>query len=148
MVRRAVLAVAPNDQGVPQRSAAPIESGGREAMNPDSHPLVVSVCYIRLSASELHASARFAADIFGLERVAGQKGEIAFRSDHRFRTLSFSNGSSGGSSIGIEVWNEQALDEIETRLRGSGIVASRVSAQDCQLPDVYAALPASDGSAY
>ncbi len=115
-------------------------------MNPDSHPLVVSVCYIRLSASELHASARFAADIFGLQRVAGQKGEIAFRSDHRFRTLSFSNGSSGGSSIGIEVWNEQALDEIEKRLGGSGFVASRASAQDCQLRYVQAALLASDGS--
>jgi 2,3-dihydroxy-p-cumate/2,3-dihydroxybenzoate 3,4-dioxygenase len=112
----------------------------------DSHPLVVSVCYVRLSASELHASARFAADIFGLQRVAEKDGEIAFRSDNRFRTLSFSNGASGGSSIGIEVWDEQALDEIEARLSRSGFVSSRASASDSQLRYVQAALLARDGS--
>jgi 2,3-dihydroxy-p-cumate/2,3-dihydroxybenzoate 3,4-dioxygenase len=115
-------------------------------MNPDSHPLVVSVCYVRLSSSELHASARFAADIFGLQRVAEKNGEIAFRSDHRFRTLSFSNGSGDGSSIGIEVWDEKAIDEVERRLSGSGFVSSRASAQDCQLRYVQSALLASDGS--
>ncbi|HXQ03347.1 MAG TPA: hypothetical protein VN831_01135, partial [Bradyrhizobium sp.] len=109
-------------------------------MNPDSQPLVVSVCYIRLSASELHASARFAADIFGLQRVAEQNGEIAFRSDNRFRTVSFSDGASGGSSIGIEVWDEPALDEIERRLSRSGFVSSRASASDCELRYVQAAL--------
>jgi 2,3-dihydroxy-p-cumate/2,3-dihydroxybenzoate 3,4-dioxygenase len=112
----------------------------------DSHPLVVSVCYVRLSTSELHASARFATDIFGLQRVAEKDGEIAFRSDNRFRTLSFSNGASGGSSIGIEVWDEQALDEIEARLSRSGFVSSRASASDCQLRYVQAALMARDGS--
>jgi 2,3-dihydroxy-p-cumate/2,3-dihydroxybenzoate 3,4-dioxygenase len=115
-------------------------------MNSDSHPLVVSVCYIRLSATELHASARFAADIFGLQRVADNNGEIAFRSDHRFRTLSFSNGSNDNPSIGIEVWDEPALDEIEKRLRESGFVTSRASPADCQLRYVQAALLAIDGS--
>jgi 2,3-dihydroxy-p-cumate/2,3-dihydroxybenzoate 3,4-dioxygenase len=115
-------------------------------MNPDSHPLVVSVCYIRLSASELHASARFAADIFGLQRVAEKDGEIAFRSDNRFRTLSFSNGSNGGSSIGIEVWDEPALDEIEQRLSKGGFHVSRATGEDCQLRYVQAALLARDGS--
>jgi 2,3-dihydroxy-p-cumate/2,3-dihydroxybenzoate 3,4-dioxygenase len=115
-------------------------------MNPNSHPLVVSVCYIRLSASELHASARFAADIFGLQRVAEKNGEIAFRSDHRFRTVSFSNGSGEGSSIGIEIWDGPALDEIERRLSASGFAARRASAQDCELRYVQAALLASDGS--
>jgi 2,3-dihydroxy-p-cumate/2,3-dihydroxybenzoate 3,4-dioxygenase len=114
-------------------------------MKPDSHPLVVSVCYIRLSASELQASARFAADIFGLQRVAEQNGEIAFRSDSRFRTVSFSNGASG-SSIGIEVWDEPALDEIEKRLNKSGFASSRASASDCQRRYVQAALLAKDGS--
>jgi hypothetical protein len=46
-------------------------------MKPDSHLLVVSVC-IRLSARELQASARFAADIFGLQRVAEQKWRDCF----------------------------------------------------------------------
>jgi 2,3-dihydroxy-p-cumate/2,3-dihydroxybenzoate 3,4-dioxygenase len=115
-------------------------------MKSDSHPLVVSVCYVRLSTSELHASARFAADIFGLQRVAEKDGEIAFRSDNRFRTLSFSNRASGGSSIGIEVWDEQALDEIEKRLSKSGFVSIRASASDCQLRYVQAGLLAGDGS--
>jgi 2,3-dihydroxy-p-cumate/2,3-dihydroxybenzoate 3,4-dioxygenase len=114
-------------------------------MNPDSHPLVVSVCYVRISASELHASARFAADIFGLQRVTEKNGEIAFRSDNRFRTLSFSDGM-GGSSIGIEVWDEKALNEIEERLGRNGFVASRATASDCQLRYVQAALLARDGS--
>jgi 2,3-dihydroxy-p-cumate/2,3-dihydroxybenzoate 3,4-dioxygenase len=115
-------------------------------MSSSSHPLVTSVCYIRLSATELHASARFAADIFGLQRVAEKNGEIAFRSDNRFRTLSFSNGQSDGSSIGIEVWDEQALDEIEKRLSKAGFVASRATVPDCQLRYVQAALLAKDGS--
>ena len=76
-------------------------------MNPDSHPLVVSVCYIRIAASELHASARFAADIFGLQRVAEKNGEIAFRSDNRFRTLSLSNGLRHPS---IYVWASNLLN--------------------------------------
>src|ERR1700682_670438 len=119
-------------------------------VNPDSHPLVVSVCYIRIAASELHASARFAADIFGLQRVAEKNGEIAFRSDNRFRTLSISNGSShglsDGSSIGIEAWDEAALVEIEKRLTKSGFVASRATTDDCRLRYVQAALLARDGS--
>jgi 2,3-dihydroxy-p-cumate/2,3-dihydroxybenzoate 3,4-dioxygenase len=115
-------------------------------MNSDSHPLIVSVCYIRLAASELPASARFAADIFGLQCVAEKDGEIAFRSDNRFRTLSFSNGAGGGSSIGIEVWDEQALDLIEQRLGRSGFSSSRASAADCRLRYVQAALLAKDGS--
>src|SRR5947208_11057889 len=93
-------------------------------MKQDSHPLVVSVCYVRLLASELHASARFAADIFGLQRVAEKNGEISFRSDNRFRTLSFSDGLSQSSSIGIEVWDEQALDRKSTRLNSSHQIIS------------------------
>ena len=60
-------------------------------MNSTDHPLVTSVCYVRLAIAELQAGARFASDIFGLQRVAGLDDEIAFRSDHRFRTVSFSN---------------------------------------------------------
>jgi 2,3-dihydroxy-p-cumate/2,3-dihydroxybenzoate 3,4-dioxygenase len=115
-------------------------------MNSDIHPLVVSVSYVRLAASELHASARFADDIFGLQRVAEKNGEIAFRSDNRFRTLSFSDGPGDGSSIGIEVWDEQALDEIEKRLGNIGFGTSRATAHDCQLRYVQAALLAEDGS--
>src|SRR5260370_34237190 len=115
-------------------------------MKQDSHPLVVSVCYVRLLASELHASARFAADIFGLQRVAEKNGEIAFRSDNGFRTLSFSDGLSQSSSIGIEVWDEQAPDQVEQRLSRNGFAVSRATAHDCQLRYVQTALLASHGS--
>src|SRR5258708_16441337 len=94
MVRRAVLAVAPNDQGVPQRSAAPIESAVREPMNLDSHPLVVSVCYFRLSASELNATARVAADIFALNGVAVQNGVFALRYQTHLPSSSLTHHSS------------------------------------------------------
>ncbi len=115
-------------------------------MNSNRQSLAISVCYVRLSASELPASARFAADVLGLQRVAEREGEIAFRSDSRFRTLSFSNGSSDGSSIGIEVWDERSLDEIENRLSKSGFVVRRADANECQLRYVHAALFARDGS--
>ena len=46
-------------------------------------PLINSVCYVRLAVSEPSASARFVSDIFGLQRVADQDGEIAFRSDEK-----------------------------------------------------------------
>ena len=43
------------------------------------NPLVTSVCYVRLAIAELQAGARFASDIFGLQRVAGPDDEVAFR---------------------------------------------------------------------
>ena len=115
-------------------------------MSTNGHPLVVSVCYVRLVARELQASARFAADIVGLQRVAEKDGEIAFRSDNRFRTLGISNGSGDGASIGIEVWGEPALDEIEKRLVQSSFAVARASAEECQRRYVQAALLAKDGS--
>jgi 2,3-dihydroxy-p-cumate/2,3-dihydroxybenzoate 3,4-dioxygenase len=78
--------------------------------------LISSVCYVRLAVSEPAASARFMSDIFGLQRVADQDGEIAFRSDDRFRTVSLANNLSEGASVGIEVWDEAALEEIGRRL--------------------------------
>src|SRR5258705_140356 len=52
-------------------------------------PLITSVCYVRLAVSEPSASARFMSDIFGLQRVADQDGEIAFRSTEHSRDLAF-----------------------------------------------------------
>ena len=56
--------------------------------NGSATPLITSVCYVRLAVSEPNAGARFVSDIFGLQRVADDDGEIAFRSDDRFRTVS------------------------------------------------------------
>jgi 2,3-dihydroxy-p-cumate/2,3-dihydroxybenzoate 3,4-dioxygenase len=107
-------------------------------MSSSDNPLVTSVCYVRLAIAELQAGARFASDIFGLQRVAGPDDEIAFRSDHRFRTVSF--------STGVEVWSEAALDEIEKLLRDRDFVVTRATPDACHRRHVRAALLAEDGS--
>src|SRR6202140_5536641 len=110
------------------------------------NPLVPSVCYVRLAIGELQAAARFASDIFGLQRVAGPDDEVAFRSDHRFRTVSFSNDTDGGSSTGVEVWSETALDQITKLRRDRDFAVTRATPDACRRRHVRAALLAEDGS--
>ena len=111
-----------------------------------NNPLITSVCYVRLAAQDLHAAARFAADMFGLQRVAVADGEVAFRSDHRFRTVSFSSDAADGVSIGVEVWSEAALNEIEARLTQRGFAVARADVEACRRRHVHSALLARDGS--
>ena len=106
--------------------------------------LAISVCYVRVAASEPQSSARFASDILGLQRVAEQDGEVAFRSDNRFRTLSFSRGDA--ASVGIEMMDEQALDVAERRLGDAGFSVRRAAAEECSVRYVQAALLAEDAS--
>jgi 2,3-dihydroxy-p-cumate/2,3-dihydroxybenzoate 3,4-dioxygenase len=109
-------------------------------------PLITSVCYVRLAVSEPNVSARFVSDIFGLQRVADQDGEIAFRSDDRFRTVSLGQGSVDGASVGIEVWDEAALENIGRRLREFGFSVTEATASECQRRYVQSALLAEDAS--
>jgi len=109
-------------------------------------PLINSVCYVRLAVSEPSASARFVSDIFGLQRVADQDGEIAFRSDDRFRTVSLTHNAPDGASIGIEVWNDEALKEISRRLREAGFATKEATADECRRRYVQSALLAEDAS--
>jgi 2,3-dihydroxy-p-cumate/2,3-dihydroxybenzoate 3,4-dioxygenase len=109
-------------------------------------PLIVSVCYVRLAVSEPNASARFVSDIFGLQRVADQDGEIAFRSDDRFRTVSLGQDSPDGASVGIEVWDDTALEEIARRLRELGFSVKDATAGECRRRYVQSALLAEDAS--
>jgi 2,3-dihydroxy-p-cumate/2,3-dihydroxybenzoate 3,4-dioxygenase len=109
-------------------------------------PLINSVCYVRLAVSEPSASARFVSDIFGLQRVADQDGEIVFRSDDRFRTVSLGQNAADGASVGIEVWDDEALKEISWRLREAGFTAKEANAGECQRRYVQSALLAEDGS--
>lgn len=113
--------------------------------NVNATPLITSVCYVRLAVSEPGASARFASDIFGLQRVADQNGEISFRSDDRFRTVSIGQGEDC-ASVGIEVWDDKALEEIGRRLRGSGLAVREASPNDCQRRYVQSALLTEDAS--
>jgi 2,3-dihydroxy-p-cumate/2,3-dihydroxybenzoate 3,4-dioxygenase len=109
-------------------------------------PLITSVCYVRLAVSEPNASARFVSDIFGLQRVADQDGEIAFRSDGRFRTVSLGKNSADGASVGVEVWNEKALEQISERLRTLGFSVQQADAGECQRRYVQSALLTEDAS--
>ncbi|MCK1716600.1 VOC family protein [Bradyrhizobium sp. 141] len=114
--------------------------------NGHATPLITSVCYVRLAVSELHASARFVADIFGLQRVVAQDGEIAFRSDDRYRTVSLASNSSEAASVGIEVWDDKALDTIGGRLTDLGFAVKRAELAECQRRYVQSALLTEDES--
>lgn len=109
-------------------------------------PLITSVCYVRLAVSEPSASARFVSDVFGLQRVADQDGEIAFRSDGRFRTVSLGQTSEDGASVGVEVWDDAALGEIGRRLRELGFTMKEASSSECRRRYVQSALLTEDAS--
>jgi len=109
-------------------------------------PLITSVCYVRLAVSEPNASARFVSDIFGLQRVADQDGEIAFRSDGRFRTVSLGPSSADGASVGVEVWDDRALEQIGGRLRQLGFAVKEATTNECQRRYVHSALLTEDAS--
>jgi 2,3-dihydroxy-p-cumate/2,3-dihydroxybenzoate 3,4-dioxygenase len=108
--------------------------------------LITAICYVRFSVPELSAAARFAGDVFGLQSVPAGDGEVAFRSDNRFRTVSFSSDASEGVSIGVEVWSEAALDEIERALRQQEFTVARATPEACRARHVQMALLARDGS--
>src|SRR5437667_3874294 len=143
MVRRAVRGLAAHDQDFPRAPA----SEGADTMNNDRPiPQITSVCYVRLAVSEPSASARFMSDIFGLQRVADQDGEIAFRSDDRFRTVSLGQNAADGASVGIEVWNDTALEKIGRRLRALGFTVKEATASECRRRYVQSALLTEDAS--
>src|SRR5215813_26266 len=143
MVRPAVRGVAPDDQDLPRITT----SKGAGAMNNGrSTPLIASVCYVRLAVNEPNASARFVSDIFGLQRVAEQDGEIAFRSDDRFRTVSLGKDTSDGASIGIELWDEAALGLVGNRLRELGFAVKDTTPAECRRRYVQSALLTEDAS--
>jgi 2,3-dihydroxy-p-cumate/2,3-dihydroxybenzoate 3,4-dioxygenase len=114
--------------------------------NGRSTPLIASVCYVRLAVSEPNASARFVSDIFGLQRVADQDGEIAFRSDDRFRTVSLGKDVGDGASVGIELWDEVALEAVGKRLRELGFAVRDATPGECRRRYVQSALLAEDAS--
>lgn len=109
-------------------------------------PLLASVCYVRHVVSDPPASTRFVSDIFGLQQVAAQYGEIVFRSDDRFRTVSLCCHQNDGTSVGIEAWDDAALDQIGERLHAHGFSVRPASPEDCRRRYVQSALMADDAS--
>ena len=108
--------------------------------------LLNSVCYVRIAGEEPRASARFASEILGLEQVFESDDEVAFRSDSRFRTVSFNADKIDGASIGVEAFDEAALDELERRLRDGGYTSRRAVAQECKRRHFHAAVLTQDAS--
>jgi len=70
---------------------------------------------------------------------------LAFRSDDRYRTVSLSD-QDGGASVGIEVWDDAALQEIGDRLREHGFAVRSASMDECRRRYVQSALLANDAS--
>jgi 2,3-dihydroxy-p-cumate/2,3-dihydroxybenzoate 3,4-dioxygenase len=135
--------MAADDQDLPGIATAE-ETGAMN--NGRATRLIHSVCYVRLAVSEPNAGARFVSNIFGLQIVADQDGEIAFRSDDRFRTVSLVKNSADSASVGIEVWDETALEEIGRRLRELGFAVREATKSECQRRYVQSALLAEDAS--
>lgn len=108
-------------------------------------PRLASVAYVRVAASEPAASARFASEVFGLEKVPSVNGEIAFRSDSRYRTLGLLDAEIP-SSVGIELWDEADLTTAETALAAKGFTARRASADEARARHAVAAALALDAS--
>lgn len=108
-------------------------------------PLLVSVCYVRAAVSEPRAAARFVSETFGLQPVADQNGELLFRSDDRFRTVSLVREDDAGS-IGVELWDDGALETAASQLEGAGFAHRKATPEECQRRHVQAALFAQDGS--
>src|SRR5262249_30810530 len=130
-------------------SRSPAEAGAAamsEGNQRRTTPLIASVCYVRQAVSEPQACARFVSDIFGLQQVADQNGELAFRSDDRYRTRSLRNDQGDGASIGIEVWDEAVLQEIGERLREHGFAVRSANPDECRRRYVQSALLAEDAS--
>lgn len=111
-----------------------------------STPLITSACYVRHAVSEPQACARFVSDIFGLQQVANHDDELDFRSDDRFRTVSLSRDQRDGTSIGIEVWDDAALQDIGERLRAQDFAVRPASPDECRRRYVQSALLADDAS--
>jgi 2,3-dihydroxy-p-cumate/2,3-dihydroxybenzoate 3,4-dioxygenase len=101
---------------------------------------------VRHAVSEPQACARFVSDIFGLQQVADQNGELAFRSDDRYRTVSLSSDQDDGASVGVEVWDDAALQEIDDQLRKHGFTVRSASTDECRRRYVQSALLANDAS--
>jgi 2,3-dihydroxy-p-cumate/2,3-dihydroxybenzoate 3,4-dioxygenase len=108
-------------------------------------PRLVSLAYVRLAASDAAVSARFASEIVGLEKVAAANGEVAFRSDNRYRTLSLIEAAST-PSVGIELWDEATLAAAEEALAGAGFSVRRATADEARDRHVNSAVLAQDGS--
>jgi 2,3-dihydroxy-p-cumate/2,3-dihydroxybenzoate 3,4-dioxygenase len=107
---------------------------------------IAQVCYVRLGASKLEESARFASEIIGLERVGGADGEAAFRSDSMYHRICLTEGTPDRQSIGLELSNESDFDAAKQALASAEFPAREADAEECKRRHVRRALITQDGS--
>lgn len=77
-------------------------------------PLLVALAFARIATPDPAASARFGEEIVGLMRA----GNFELRADDRACALCFEAGIE--PSVGIEAWDETALETLQTRLAAAG----------------------------
>lgn len=87
--------------------------------------------YVRVGASNLDVSVRFAQEIIGLELV-GRDGRMAWlRGDDRDHNLCFTAGDPREFSVGFELYTAAALEAAAGELRQRGVEVHRGTEQEC-----------------
>lgn len=108
------------------------------------HDTLIGLCYVRLAVREPQPAAAFATAILGLQPVP-DKDALLFRSDERYHTLALVP-ATASSSVGIEVFDQAALDRAEHSLQKDGFSARRASPEECRQRFVRDALIVQDAS--
>lgn len=89
------------------------------------------IAYVRLPAKSLGACEQFCLEAMGLERAAAGDGFVAFRADERAQSVMFST-EEPEAAIGLEVADEQALEDAAARLLSRGMAWRRLHVDECQ----------------
>jgi 2,3-dihydroxy-p-cumate/2,3-dihydroxybenzoate 3,4-dioxygenase len=114
----------------------------RSRMNLSMPSLLVAVAYVRIETTDTVASANFAEETVGLQRASQNGSEATLRADDRAQSLAFVRDAE--PSVGIEVWDEGALELLESRLNEAKFVTRRASAEEARLRCAQTALIARD----
>lgn len=109
-------------------------------------PLLQTIAYVRLPARDVEASARFAADLCGLERSVVSGEDAAFRADERYQSLVFLKDRNAMGTVGIELYDEDAFTRAEAVLRDAGAEVAVADAEACAARAVRRALLTRDPS--
>lgn len=87
--------------------------------------------YVRVGASNLEASLRFAQEVIGLELVGRAPHMAWLRGDDRDHNLCFTAGDPREFSVGFEVRSDAALEAAAEDLRRRGLEVHRGTGQEC-----------------
>ena len=103
------------------------------------------LAYARIPVRSREGAALFAADILGIER--SDADQFAFRADERRRSIVFTEAKSP-LAIGIELADEQALEQLAETLASEHVAVTELDANALQHRGVRRALAISDPSGH